>query len=143
MKTIAVDTLDGPNRSHDPKVVRPNPIPAKQEPFGTAPNALSRIRPLTASSMRRSAPTGAGPPGCLSLRGSGLWSSGSLITPEVFVSVACNRFVSTDRDGDDDAEARRWAREMRESLEQDEIPDDSGALADRLAEERARRDAQQ
>jgi hypothetical protein len=59
------------------------------------------------------------------------------------VSEASERFVSSGRDVTDDAEARRWARRMREALEAGTVADDSEALRARLAEENAEKHAQQ
>lgn len=49
------------------------------------------------------------------------------------------RSAGRDRDSASDAEARRWAREMRDALEAGRVPDDAEALAARLAEERAKK----
>ena len=51
--------------------------------------------------------------------------------------------VAAERDVADDAAARRWARQMREALEGDQVADDSGGLAARLSEERAKKNDQQ
>lgn len=49
------------------------------------------------------------------------------------------RSTDNDRDAVDDAEARRWARGMRDALEAGLVPDDADALATRLADERAKK----
>ena len=56
---------------------------------------------------------------------------------------ASERSVSPSRDVTDDAEARRWARRMREALEAGTVADDTEALRARLAEENAKKHAQQ
>jgi hypothetical protein len=48
-----------------------------------------------------------------------------------------------DRDSSDDAEARRWAREMRDALEAGQVSDDAEVLAGRLAEEKSKKNQSQ
>jgi hypothetical protein len=47
----------------------------------------------------------------------------------------------TKRNRQDDAEARRWARETRDALEAGDVSDETGALARRLTEEKAKKSA--
>jgi hypothetical protein len=48
-----------------------------------------------------------------------------------------------ERDSGDDAEARRWAREMRDALEAGQVSDDAEVLAGRLAEEKSKKNQSQ
>jgi len=58
------------------------------------------------------------------------------------MSEASEPFVSSERDVTDDAEARRWARRMREALEAGTVLDDSEALRARWAKEDSKKHAQ-